>query len=113
MSDDELLGDFALSPDADLDDVGRTYGLRLEQASAGVTVAEYLMQELNGPPEVGDRAPLGPVELVVRALDGDGAILEVGLALDPRAPSSPDVWARLDRLLAALRRVRRRPALGE
>lgn len=108
VSDEELLGDFALPPDAGLAEVGRTYGLRLDESAAGMTVAGYLLNELNGPPEVGDRAALGPVELVVRALDGDGAVLEVGLALDPKTPSPRDLWSRLDRLLFTLRKSRRR-----
>lgn len=107
VGDEELLGDFALPADADLAEVARLYGLDLGDAGPGTTAADFLMRELNGPPEVGDRASLGPVDLVVRAVDGDGAISEIGLALEPQKPPSGGLWRRLDRLLRAARFRRR------
>jgi len=109
VSDEELLGDFALPPDVELAAVARQYGLELGEARPGITAAEFLMRDLNGPPEVGDRASLGPVDLVVRAIDEDGAISEIGLALEPAKASPRSLWLRLDRLLRAARLRRRGP----
>jgi cell volume regulation protein A len=103
VSDEELLGDFVLPPGAVLAEVARLYGLQLGDGATATTAAEFLMRELNGPPEVGDRASLGPVDLVVRAVDGDGAISEVGLALEPQTSRPDGLWRRLDLLLRAAR----------
>lgn len=109
--DEALLGDFVLPPDAGLSEVARLYGLQLDPEAAGTTAAGFLALELHGPPEVGDRASLGPVDLVVRAVDETGAIAEVGLSLEPEEPANRGLWQRLDRMLRAgrFRRQDREP----
>jgi len=103
VGQDELLGDFALSPEADLAGLARTYGLELRVGEAAKTVGEFLTRELNGPPELGDRVSLGAVDLVVRALDDGGAISEIGLSLEPAYPPSRELGLRIERMLRSAR----------
>lgn len=99
VGDEELLGEFALPPGAAVSDVARLYGLDLGGDAGPATVGEFLIRELNGPPEVGDRVSLGPVDLVVRTLDENGAISEVGLSLEPVKPALPGLGESIARLL--------------
>lgn len=78
----EFLGDFSLAPDTVIDTLAQRYGLPVPPDLAAQTLRETFALRLRGQPELGDRVPLGPYELIVRDLDADGAILEVGLLLD-------------------------------
>jgi cell volume regulation protein A len=88
MMEEAHLGDFVLSPQAAVADLGRAYGLVLEPSQAGLSLAGLLRRELGATATVGERLPLGPIELVVRAIDEHGAVRCVGLALEPL-----DTWA--------------------
>src|SRR5688572_30482211 len=59
-------GDFVLNGDAILGDLGAVYGIEVPEQHAGKTLAEYLDERSRGRVVVGDRAPLGTAELVVR-----------------------------------------------
>jgi cell volume regulation protein A len=74
-------GDFALNGDAVVGEVAAVYGFAVPEAIAGKTLAQYLDERFHGRAVVGDRAPLGRAELVVRELDGD-RIVRIGLRLD-------------------------------
>ena len=76
-------GDFALEPDAPLTPVALLYGLEVPADVGDATVAGYLSKAVHGRPETGDRVRLGAVELIVRAVDEEGHIADVGLAVDP------------------------------
>jgi cell volume regulation protein A len=82
LQPDRFFGAFALDPRAPMADVARTYGLPLESADAGLSLARYLEGRLHRPPVPGDAVRLGPVELVVQAVDARGITL-VGLRLPP------------------------------
>jgi cell volume regulation protein A len=84
--DEVLLGDFRLSATASLAEIANQYGFECPLGTEAIGIGKYLEDRLNSPPEVGDRIPLGPVELVVRGIDDMGSINEVGLSLEP-APS--------------------------
>lgn len=79
LGEREFFGAFVIRPDADLEELGRIYGFRTEPASAGMTIADYLLQRFPKP-VVGDRVRLGSVEFVVRATEGD-RIEQVGLKI--------------------------------
>lgn len=83
MMQDTHLGEFVLSPQAAAAEVGRAYGFALEPSQAGLSLAALLRSELGTRVTVGERLALGPVELVVRAVDEHGAVQAVGLALEP------------------------------
>jgi cell volume regulation protein A len=54
-----------------------------------MSVAAWLVRELGHEPGTGDRVPLGEVELIVRAMDWDDSISEVGLAVEPTIIDKP------------------------
>lgn len=82
--DTAILGDFTLSAEATLADVSEQYGATVPAANAQLSLADFMTQEFHGQPAQGDRARLGSVELVVRTIDDDGKITEIGLVLEPK-----------------------------
>lgn len=87
--DRDFFGDFTLHPDAPLGEIGLMYGARVNDAVADRPVGVHLAQAFAGTPEVGDRLAMGPVELIVRSVDEEGGITEVGLALAPSRGARP------------------------
>lgn len=85
----EFLGDFALAADVVVDSLAERYGLAVPADLAGKTLRDAIHARLQGRAELGDRVALGPFELIVRDLDGEGEILEIGLLLD-----NPDAVSR-------------------
>lgn len=81
--DQAYFGDFPVAGDAGIDEIGRTYGFDPGPDRAGRTVADLFRQEFDGRVEVGDRLAIGEIELVVRSLNAEGNIDEVGIALEP------------------------------
>jgi len=90
-TDPRLYGEFALAPDAGLRDLAATYGARVPENADGLTVRDYLRRELAGDIEEGDRVSLGPVDLIVRRVDEDHAITEVGLAVEHATTVRPRI----------------------
>lgn len=80
-----LFGDFVLEPSARMTDLAAVYGFELPPDVGSATVAGLLRSSLGGDIEEGDRVACGPVDLIVRRLDDDDEIMEVGLALERRA----------------------------
>jgi cell volume regulation protein A len=76
----QCYGDFVLNGDAPLDLVAAQYDLPLPDELAGQTLEAFLTKKLHGRPVVGDRARLGKLEFVVRAVT-DGRITQVGLRI--------------------------------
>ncbi|MEW6589972.1 MAG: potassium/proton antiporter [Pseudomonadota bacterium] len=76
----QFYGDFVLNGDAPLDLVTAQYDLPLPEALAGQTLEGFLTRKLHGRPVVGDRARLGKLEFVVRAV-ANGRITQVGLRI--------------------------------
>jgi cell volume regulation protein A len=83
--DAEALGEFALDPHASLSDVAAVYGLtELPVSDPALTLGQYMCQQLQSHPVVGDRVPVGQFELVVRRVHRGETIADVGLALVTR-----------------------------
>ena len=80
--DPQLYGEFAIAPQTRLADLAAMYDTRVAAEDAEMTVAELLRQELAGDIEQGDRIPYGPIDLIVRSVDDDHQIVDVGLALE-------------------------------
>ena len=80
--------------------------------------ASTCCERLGGQAEVGDRVPIGFLELIVRDTDENGAVTAAGLALAPEPAPGPAAWPvlqqlrrpRRDRARARLERLRRTPA---
>lgn len=108
--DREFFGDFPLKPDAVIGTVAAAYGFEPKPGDEGVTVADLLQRAFSGHVEVGDRVSYGPVELIIRTLDDEGRIREVGLAVEPSRPPPPKQTR--DRLRTALPRLIRRFRAG-
>ena len=64
-----------------LADLAATYDARVAPEDAEMTVAE-LLSALAGDIEQGDRIPYGPIDLIVRSVDDEHRITDVGLALE-------------------------------
>ena len=56
-----------------------------------LTVAELLRRELAGDIEQGDRVPYGPIDLIVRSVDDQHGIVDVGLALEHSRRPPPQI----------------------
>jgi cell volume regulation protein A len=77
-----FLGDFSLAPDAGVEALAQRYGLPVPPDLAGKTLREVVAARLEGRAELGDRVPFGPFKLIVRDIDADGQVLEIGLLVD-------------------------------
>jgi cell volume regulation protein A len=84
--DRSFYGDFVLVPTARLGEVADSYGFKVSEDDRSLSVSDFLYREFDGKVEVGDRAPVGPVELIVRNLNESAEIVEIGLALEPTHP---------------------------
>lgn len=80
--DVSLDGDFTVGADARLGMLCQTYGLPLEPKDTQISLADLFRREFRSDIEIGDRLHLGPVDLIVTGMN-QGAIVEVGIALDP------------------------------
>jgi cell volume regulation protein A len=90
-SDPMLYGEFAIEPDSRVADLAKLYDVTIPAGDGALTIAELLRRELAGDIEQGDRVPYGPIELIVRTVDDDHQIVDVGLALEhsQRPPEIP------------------------
>ncbi|MCC5808993.1 MAG: potassium/proton antiporter [Ectothiorhodospiraceae bacterium] len=79
--DKEFFGDLRLSPDASIADLGGNYDLALpEDLDPEQSIGDYMSDCLGQRPVVGDRVPLGSLELVVRGVHRGEVVTDVGLA---------------------------------
>ncbi|MEE2950400.1 MAG: potassium/proton antiporter [Pseudomonadota bacterium] len=108
--DREFFGDFAVDPTRDAGSLADAYDVPLSEDDRALTIAELMTRRLGGQAEYGDRAIIGPVELIVRETDPNGTITSAGLSLSPDPSSSgqiPFFFNRRD-LASALRKLRAR-----
>ena len=88
-ADRQFFGDFALAPDIHMKELALSYGLPVPVTDFEMTLAHWVIRRLGHPPGTGDRVTLGEVELIVRALEWDDSIAEIGLAVEPTAIDKP------------------------
>ena len=85
----QLLGDFFVSGDVTLGTLGEIYGLAIAPDDMTTTLADWLGARLHHKAKVGDRLPLGAIQLVVDGV-AKGRVTTVGLDLaestEPPAP---------------------------
>src|SRR5579871_556140 len=96
-----LLGDFFVSADVTLGTLGEIYGLAIAPEERAVTLADFFAAHLDHKAKVGDRLPLGTIELVVDGV-AKGRVTTVGLYLAEAAePTAPESLLAQVRLFAA------------
>lgn len=106
-ADRQFFGDFPIDPKARMEELALIYGLPVPDEARETSVAEWVEWSLGTQPGVGDRVALGEIELIVRALNHDDSIAEIGLAAEPTRIDQPrlPIFQRGRRIRAWLRRV--------
>jgi cell volume regulation protein A len=101
LDEERLLGDFSFPGTTPLGALADAYGLPVAEAERPLPVGNYVRHRLNGTPTIGDRVPLGTVELIARDIQGN-EITQVGILLEPEPARILPGWfeQRLHRLLA-------------
>jgi potassium/hydrogen antiporter len=80
LRESSFFGEFVLDGHATLGDICDAYGIDLHEQPRDTLLTDYLTQAFNRWPVVGDRLPLGSMELVVREMKAE-TITRVGLKL--------------------------------
>lgn len=96
-ADRAFYGDLPITPGASIAALARSYGIDVAASSEDETVAAFLARQFDGRLELADRLALGPVDLIVRAVDEAGDATEIGLSLarvDEAVLSPPGFWRR-------------------
>ncbi|RAU23859.1 potassium/proton antiporter [Paramagnetospirillum kuznetsovii] len=88
-ADRQFFGDFALAPETHMKELAISYGLPVPVEDFALTLAQWVVRELGHEPGIGDRVGLGEVELIVRSMDWDDVISEIGLAVEPTIFDKP------------------------
>ena len=91
IEDPSFYGEFALQPDIRLADIARSYPVRIAPGEEHLTVGEVLRRELAGDIEPGDRISLGDVDIIVRRVNEEHEVLEVGLAMEHTGTAPPSI----------------------
>ena len=87
-----LLGDFFVSGEDTLGTLGEIYGLAVAPQETATALADWFAANLQHKPRVGDRLPLGAIQLVVDGV-AKGRVTTVGLDLaEDAAPPAPETW---------------------
>ncbi len=104
--DKDFFGEFYIDTDHTLGELATAYGIAPPE-DPSTPIGTYMLRRLGGRAEVGDRVPIGLVELIVRDTTEDGAILAAGLAVAPE-PHPVTPWPVLSNVtdLAAIVRAR-------
>lgn len=84
------LGEFPLRGEAALAQLAELYGLTVDPAEAGLTVAEVFESRFEGEPTFGDTLEFGPATLIVRGVD-EGKVVRAGLRLEDEGDSDDDL----------------------
>lgn len=80
LRESRFFGEFVLDARATLGDVAGVYGVEVPPDKRDASLSEVLARAFKRRPVVGDRLPLGNLELVVREMEGE-TITRVGLKL--------------------------------
>lgn len=87
----DLYGEFAIDPETRLADMATAYPIVVPPGDDNLTVEELLRRELAGDIEPGDRVPLGEVDIVVRRVNDDHEIEEIGVAMEHAKIAEPRI----------------------
>jgi len=108
--DVRLLGDFFVSGEVTLGTLGEIYGLAIRREDMPIMLADWFAVRLHHKPRIGDRLPLGAIQLVADGV-AKGRVTTVGLYLAEAGEIEPPetllerVRVSFQRGLARLRRT--------
>jgi cell volume regulation protein A len=107
----DVFGEFTFGGDLPVGKLAEFYDLPVSEAERAALLADFLQTRLRRKPLVGDRIPVGDIELIVRGVRGE-RITEVGIELEPTGRPRPS-WTRLrSQWRRALVRLRQRLGLS-
>jgi potassium/hydrogen antiporter len=89
--DKDFFGAFYIDTSHTLAELAQAYGVAPEGDPA-TPIGVFMLERLGGQAEVGDRVPVGYLELIVRDTDESGAVTGAGLAVAPEAAPGPALW---------------------
>jgi cell volume regulation protein A len=89
----DVFGEFTFGGDLPAGKLAEFYDLPVAEPERATPLADFLQARLRRKPLVGDRVPVGDIELIVRGVRGE-RITEVGIELEPTARPRPS-WTRL------------------
>ncbi|MGB8817827.1 MAG: potassium/proton antiporter [Rhizobiaceae bacterium] len=103
--DADFFGAFGIDPARHASELAAAYGVSISEGEAKVSIAQFMTDRLGGRVEYADRLPLGDIELIVRDLDEQGHIIEVGVSVEPQiAPPRIPVFLSVNEMVGRLRR---------
>jgi len=105
--DKDFFGEFYIEASHTLGELAQAYGVE-PPGDPATPIGAFMVQRLGGQAEVGDRVPVGFLELIVRDTNEDGAITAAGLALAHEPVPGPAGWPVLSGIvdLATILRTR-------
>jgi cell volume regulation protein A len=89
--DKDFFGEFYVEATHTLGELVQAYGIDAPGDPA-TPIGSYLLGRLGGNAEVGDRVPVGFLELIVRDTDENGMVTSVGLTFAPEPAASTSTW---------------------
>jgi cell volume regulation protein A len=105
--DKDFFGEFVIDTSHTLGELTQAYGVT-ESGDPATPIGVYMLKRLGGLAEVGDRVPIGFIELIVRDTDERGAVTAAGLAVAPEATARPAAWPVLGSIIDITTVLRRR-----
>lgn len=84
--DSDFFGAFAVDPRRPARELAAAYGANIAGGDLERPIGDFMAERLGGRAEIGDRVACGPIDLIVRETEANGAIGSVGIALEPAPP---------------------------
>jgi cell volume regulation protein A len=82
--DADFFGAFHVDPTRPAGELALAYGVKLSEAEGKMSIGQFMVERLGGRVEYADRLPIGDIELIVRDLDEQGEVIEVGVSVEPQ-----------------------------
>lgn len=86
--DKDFFGEFYIDTSHTLGELSQVYGVE-PPGDPAKPIGVFLLERLGGQAEVGDRVPVGFIELIVRETDDDGKVTAAGLTIAPEPAAAP------------------------
>jgi potassium/hydrogen antiporter len=82
--DADFFGAFTIDPMRPATELAAAYDVKISDAEGKLSIGQFMVERLGGRVEYADRLPLGDIELIVRDLDEQGHVIEVGVSVEPQ-----------------------------
>ncbi len=89
--DKDFFGEFTIDANHTLGELAQAYGVE-PPGDPATPIGTFLVERLGGNAEVGDRVPVGFLELIVRETEESGAVKAAGLTLASEPASAAQTW---------------------